>query len=186
MKQVVETIDRMIDKKLLPVHCNILCKIVSFEKDKMRADVQPQIQAVNADGTFSDFGIIPGIPVQFIISGDYYIRPDYKKDDLVNVSFYKYQIDDILDGAKGIDNLMEYSMEAASVTGGVVSNSFTAPDNFAIDGLLIGALDDSTFININTDGLTINTTKKVTLKATGGVEITGAVNINNGNFEVLE
>jgi hypothetical protein len=114
-------------------------RIESFDSRKMRADVQPLLE-YTASGASSGtkFAVIGDIPVQFLFSGGYYIRPHYSKGDMVWISYSTFSIESALNN--GYDNTSgsHFSRESASVSQGIASENWTAPDAFSDSGLLIG------------------------------------------------
>jgi len=132
------------------IQIGIPAVIDSFDKSAMRANVKFYLQTEDREGNATDYPIVPNIPVQFLYSGGFYIRPDYQPGDNVWVTFATFDISDALD-----ENTMPesglFGMHNASVAGGIASNKFTAPASFSNDGLLIG-MGDNTYIQFDASG----------------------------------
>jgi hypothetical protein len=135
-------------------------KIDKFNKQKMRADVQPLFYSTSK-GVRTDHAIIPQAPVQFLYSGGFYVRPDYKKDDLVWLSYATFNIEnqlkDQFESTEGATN----HEHALSVVSGLALSNWQAPDEFSKDGLLIGHKDGGLWLQvtdseINGEGTKLN------------------------------
>jgi hypothetical protein len=141
------------------IQIGLPCKITKFDKEMMRADVQPFLkQSYTSDDdttTETQYPIIPNIPVMFINAGDYYIRPPYKIGDMVWVGFSSRNIDTSLDEYSRVEAEALFSMENACVLGSIVSNKFTPPTEFTTeDGLIIGEKNGNSYIVFEADNVT--------------------------------
>ncbi len=180
-RKTVNTINRMIDRKLLKVYGSMICRIVNFDHQAMRADVQPLMGCVNQDGSVTPFGIIGGIPVEFIFAGGFYIRPDYQSGDLVSVKFYKYDNIEPLQGNNGRDDSLPFNPTNASVTGGIAPTGWTPPAEFSKAGLLIGEKTGNSYMQFTASGIKmIFGTTTITFSASGM-----AVNENGTNYDFI-
>ncbi len=141
------------------IQIGLPCKITKFDKEKMRADVQPYLKQSYTDDTGvtteTQYPIIPDVPVMFILSGNYYIRPEYKPNDMVWVGFSSRNIDTSLDEYSRAETEALFSMENACVLGSIVSNKFTPPAEFSTEeGLIIGEKNGNSYIVFEADNVT--------------------------------
>jgi hypothetical protein len=155
------------------IYQGMIGKIESFDGKKMRADVTLQLQTETDSGDLVDFGKIAEVPVGFIFGGGgYYIRPYYKKDDLVWVTFSSRAIRDALNGDLLPESKDKNDLSFAMVSHGLTPENFTAPTSFDNNGLLIGK--DDAFISIIDDVFKIeNASGDIELKSSGQVAING-------------
>ncbi|MEW6525092.1 MAG: Gp138 family membrane-puncturing spike protein [Spirochaetota bacterium] len=139
-------------------------RIESHNLATMRADVTPLLY-FTPQGTTSprNFTVIANVPVLFIWAGGYYIRPEYKRGDLVWLSFATFDISKGLSGqADAADGAM-FRRESAAVVGGIAKNSWQKPSDITKPGLLVGHKDGNVLLQI--------TDSKIIIK--GDIEITG-------------
>lgn len=146
---MIELFNRFWDKRSRDIIIGCIGLIETFDNEKMRADVQPLLEyTASGSSSSTKFAVIGDIPVQFLFSGGYYIRPDYVKGDLVWISYATFSIESAL--IKSFDNTSEsiFSRENASVSHGIAAENWTAPGAFAKSGLLIGHRDGGVTLQI--------------------------------------
>ena len=162
-KTLVDAIFRHTEK----IEEGFIAEIVTFNKKTMRAEIKPLLEyTTEARGKSNKRTIetpnIPNVPCDIHYAGGFFIRPDYKKGDLVDCALKASNISKPLDsGIRADTGNNRYSLSYCTVTNGVIPKNFTFPtawDNE--DGLLIGK-DDSLLIQI-LDG-TIKTSIPVSL-----------------------
>ena len=73
-------------------------QIKKIDNEAMRADVKPLFKLKNSIGESTDFPVLVDLPVLFIYSDDFYIRPSYSVDDYVWIGFSTYDIENALKG----------------------------------------------------------------------------------------
>lgn len=155
-----------VEKALRGILIGCVASIDKHDLTTMRADVKPLIMFTPAGQTAqSDYAIIPDIPVLFIWAGGYYIRPEYKRGDLVWVTFATYDISPSLSGRNADGDGVVFPRESAAVVQGIAKRGWTAPSDISLPGLLLGHKDGAVLMHI-TDAA---------VKITGNVEITGDV-----------
>jgi len=175
-------LEEFVDRKISEIQQGMICKIDKFDKKKMKADVKPLYKETNEIDEEVDLPVIPDIPVMFIKCGDYYIRPDYKKDDLVWVGFATYDIEDALcEDEKSLSKKMN-NLENACVLGGIAKTDWQNPDNFDNDGLLIGHKDGTMYINLTDSNIDIKCSK-FSIDA-DNIEFKGNFKVNDTGLEI--
>jgi len=112
-------------------------KITKVDKKKMRADVKPLFKLKNALDEESDFPILVDLPILFVYSNGFYIRPDYAIDDHVWIGFSTHDIENALNDETRAASDTLFSQENACIISGFMNNK-TTESNFSKDGLLIG------------------------------------------------
>jgi len=164
-------IEEWILARLKQAQQGLVAKVVLFDKEAMRADVKPFLQD-KAGSELIDWPTLPKIPVQMLIAGDFYIRPDYQPGDLVWVTFATHDIDDSLGEKQLPKSVKTFDLASACVVGGVTPDGWTPPTEFgAEDGLLIGHKDGDAYLKFESDKATaVFGTKKVEM-SNGGVRV---------------
>jgi len=152
-RALVELFNKFWEKRSRDIVVGCIGRIESFDKVKMRTDVQPLLEyKASGETTATKFAVIGDVPVQFLWAGGYYIRPDYKKGDLVWVTYSTFSIE------AGLSNMFDdvstgtFSRENASVVAGVAKENWSAPDSFESAGLLVGC-EGGAVIRIDGDNI---------------------------------
>lgn len=146
MNFLADTLNAWLDDRLGQVEMSFLAKIVTFDKEKMQATIRPQLYSNVQDGvedakTVMNTPDVNNVPVEMIYAGDgCFIRPEYKKGDLVSVSCYASPIDEVVVGkARANSKKNRFSFSSCTVRFGVLQSGATVPTAFAAkSGLLIG------------------------------------------------
>ena len=99
MSQFVDFLDDLLHDRLSDIEIGMVGRIESFDKKKMRADVTPLLKRKSGKQVI-EYAQLKDIPVNFIMAGDYYIRPEYKRGDLVHLAFATHDIEDGLKARK--------------------------------------------------------------------------------------
>lgn len=142
------------------IQLGLVCKIKKYDKQKMRANVEPVIQRKNELDETVDYPILVDVPVAFLYSGGYYIRPDYQTDDLVWVTFSTFDTEYALKEEKRPESETIFNMENACVQNGITKKDFSDVSDFSNSGLLIGH-KDGLMIQVDTDKLYIKNASKI-------------------------
>lgn len=146
MNFFADILNAWLDDRLGQVEMSFLAKIVTFDKEKMQATIRPQLYSNAQDGvddpkTVMNTPDINNVPVEMIYAGDgCFIRPEYKKNDLVSVSCYASPIDEVVVGkARANSKKNRFSFSSCTVRFGVLQSGQIVPAAFAgKSGLLIG------------------------------------------------
>jgi len=200
MSSLNNLIYNIVEDYLDNIQLGLPCRIEKFDKEKMRADIQPYLKDKNyniEDSEEVEYPIITDIPVCVTQLGNYYIRPDYKKDDLVWVTFSSNDIYDALEKQKRLKSPSSFLLHNACVVGGILSNKDTAPTEFSNeDGLLIGHKDGNSYVVFADNNITFkfdggSTTyklekNKLTDNYNNTIEFSSTSVKINSNFEVSQ
>ena len=145
----------MIEDKMQNIYQGAVGRIESFDTQTMRADVEILLQTrANIDSDeVKDIGIIGDIPVNYIHFGDYYIRPEYKKDDLVWVGFSSFDFDASLDLTTQPNDTSFSDITNCVVISGLAKKNFSAPNSFSESGLIVGYKE--TYLQVNENDIKI-------------------------------
>lgn len=161
----------LINKELQKVEVAFIAKIILFDKVQMLATIRPQLKAITEETGIkidSDTIDIHDVPCEFIFAGNAYIRPEYKKDDLVKVSCYASSIQQPIESGKRTDILFNrFQLNYCTVTAGIKPDKFTLPASFGVEsGLLIG---------LGTKFIVFEATK---IRVEGAFDVQGDLNVS--------
>lgn len=178
MSEFTEMLEQKIEDEVVRAQQSMVCKIVEFDKETMRATVQPLL-AEKAVGEAAPVALplLPNIPVNFLFAGGFYIRPHYAVDDMVTVTFSTHDIDESLEGTTKEVSEKVLDLANATVTGGVAPTGWSHPAEFeSEDGLLIGHEDGDAYLKFEDSVVTaIFGTKKVEWSNSGMRFFNGAL-----------
>ena len=93
MSNAVKFFDGLIGETLEGIHTCMLAKINKFDHKKMKAEVVPLHKRRLVDGRTKEYPLLLEVPVAFFYANGFFIRPPYKKGDLVVVIFAESEID---------------------------------------------------------------------------------------------
>ena len=143
-------------------HVAMLCKIVSFDPQKMKASVQPMQKGLP---------MIEHVPVALQKAGPFFIRVPFERDDIVVVVFADTIIDrQVNTGADAKEEGdRKHDLSDAIVVGGISPFNSPLP---AEAGLVIAKKDLSAKIVIQPNGnIIVETNSNVNIDADGNVNI---------------
>ena len=126
----------------------MLGRIETFDASKMKANVVLLVK--NKDGNKP---MLIEVPVSFIKAGPFFIRPPYKKGDIVLVVFADEDIDNVLlsGDISEPNSTRKHSLDDAIVVGGIMPFTQALP-NEHIEDLVIAKDDFTTKIVVKEDG----------------------------------
>ena len=182
MSEFIEFLEDYLHERLSDIDIGMIGRIETFDSKKMRADVIPLLKKKSGDQEV-EYSILRDVPVIFLYSGGFYIRPFYKKGDLVHISFSTHDIEKALRDDKPTASQRIFSAENAFITGGIAKTGWKPPGDFSKDGLLIGHENGKVFSQYKETELTHRAgagNNKTTIKMTDSI-----VDINDGVFTVL-
>ncbi len=129
---------------------SVIGRIEKFDGEKMRADVLPLLY-IEKETEKVPFSVVPSVPVQFLYAGGYYIRPEYKKGDLVWLSYATFPIENQLKNKSESTDTMTNPGNSLSVVQGLAPSTFSAPAEFAEPGMIIGHESGNAYLAFGTD-----------------------------------
>ncbi len=174
-QEMIRLLEDLLDSRLRAVLVGCIARIEKHDLATMRADVKPLLRfTATGETKASEYAVIPGIPVQFIFAGGFFIRPEYKAGDLVWVSFSTHDIGSGLYGEIDSDDGAIFSKESAAVVSGIAPTKWEAPADISEPGLLIGHADGATLIQLTADKIKI----KGPVEITGDVKVTGEMGVS--------
>lgn len=152
---LAELIDKAIDSKIKQIPQTLVCKIETFDKEKLRAKVQPLYNSV-FNGQEIPYPVLSNIPVLCpVLGNDVSIRPDYKKGDLVLVVCSTFNFDQQMRGQKSAESEGMFGKENAVLIGGLAKTGWTNPEKYSEDGIILNYKNQYSLI-INDQGITVS------------------------------
>ncbi len=152
MSGFIEFLEDYLHDRLSDIDIGMIGRIEAFDSQKMRADVIPLLKKKSGDKEV-EYSMLKDVPVNFLYSGGFYIKPAYEKGDLVHISFSTHDIEKALKDDKPLASDRIFSSENAFVIGGIAKTDWEKPKNFEKDGLLIGHKDGGVFTRYTKDEL---------------------------------
>ncbi len=195
MSDFTDFLDDFLNERLSDIDIGMVGRIEVFDSQKMRADVIPLMKK-KSNEEILEYSMLKDIPVNFLLSGDYYIRPEYKQGDLVHIAFSTHDIEEALRDKKPLESKRIFSSENAFIVGGVSKTNWTPPEEFSEPGLLIGHKDGRSYTQYLSDKMIHKFDGKEDLKemeiSGTGIKMLGneikitdsGVDINNGALTV--
>lgn len=176
MSQFVDFLEDMFHDRLGDIDITMIGKIEKFDKEAMRADVTPMMKRKSGEKEI-EYSVLKDIPVNFILAGDYYIRPEYKAGDLVQLAFSTHDIAEALKDKKPLASDKIFSSENAFVVGGVAKTGWSAPKEFSESGMLIGHKEGGAIMQYTPDKIIMKFGEQnsIEFSATGMKVIMGGV-----------
>ena len=117
-------------EKAKEINLGMICEIVSYNKNKMEADIKPLLQ-LDDEGTKKDYPIISKAKVQFLqLPKDLYFRPDYKSGDIVWVTFSTFDMSKAYNKVKSVESERLFGLENASVVQRVPGTTQSSIDSY--------------------------------------------------------
>lgn len=159
MSEIIDFMDGLLDDTMQNLNTCTLCKIERYDPVKMKADVIPLVKIKEKDGSITEPEKLIEVPVSLIKAGPFYIRPPYKKGDIVIVIFADSDIENVLfTGEKELPNRKEmHGLDNAMVLSGIVPFNKELTAQHANDLLITNE----------------SLTTKVVLKENGDIHIKG-------------
>ena len=130
MSEFTNFFEALLQDRLNDIKISMIGKIESFDKEKMRADVTPLLKKKSRDQEV-EYTVLKQIPVTFLAAGDFYIRPEYKPGDLVQIVFSTNDIAESLNARKPLESKKIFTPENAFIIGGVAKTGWKHPAEFS-------------------------------------------------------
>jgi hypothetical protein len=134
----IEFIEKFINRKLRYVQTGLVGKIEKFDTTKWRADVKPLMKYKNAYGVETEYPVLINIPVIVHKQGDYFIKPNYVKGDLVWVGFSTFDIENPVQEYTRAESEKTHMLHNACVLGAIVKENYSATTAQKESGLVMG------------------------------------------------
>ena len=134
----ISFMEKFTDKKLRNVRGGMVCKIEKFDATKFRADVKPLMKFKNAYDIEKEYPVLSNLPVIVYKQGDYFIKPNYKKGDLVWVGFSAFDMYDPLMEYTRAESIKIHELHNACVLGTIVKENYVATSAMQMAGLVMG------------------------------------------------
>jgi hypothetical protein len=131
-------LEKYVDMKLSQIQVGLICKIDKFDMTKFRADVQPLLKYKNAYDEETTYPIIPDIPVLVYKQGDYFIKPNYVRGDLVWVGFSTFDIENALREYTRAQSEKKFELHNACVLGAIAKENYSATSAMQESGFVFG------------------------------------------------
>lgn len=179
MDEVNDFMDNLAGGIVNGINACMLGKIESIDLESMKADILPMARVQAKDGSVEDMALLIEVPVSFIKSGPFYIRPPYKAGDIVVVVFADSDTENILLSGEvsNPNSERKHSLDDAIVIGSIMP--FTEKTTSEHLGDLVITNDDlSTKLVLKEDGEIIIKASKVLLgddEASEGVPLGNAL-----------
>ncbi len=192
MSELTNFLQDLLHDKMNDIKISMVGKIEAFDKEKMRADVTPLLKKKVGDVEV-EYTLLKQVPVTFLLAGDYYIRPEYKQGDLVQILFSTNDIAQALNANKAVESKKIFTPENAFIIGGIAKTGWTHPSEFSDkEGLIIGHKDGQAYtqycdknILFMLEGVEMKVTKETIEMAGNTIKLTSSgVDINNGALTV--
>ena len=162
MSEFSEMMNEILGEELTNTHVAMLCRIISFDSQQMKASIQPMQKGLP---------IIDNVPVALQKAGPFFIRVPFEKGDIVVAVFADKGIDAQINTGEDAEETGErkHDLGDAIVVGGITPFNSPLPVE---DGLVIAKNDLSAKIVIQGNN-------NIVIQTSGVVNITGAqINLN--------
>lgn len=175
-ENTIEFLNRFIGDRLEAILIGAVCSIERFDREKCVADVQPLILQTLPDNSVKDLPLLCNIRCGLIGCGDYLIRPDYKKNDLVWVTFATYDIYAGLKGAKADAEGGLFAWQNACVVCSMPRTGALLPESLSDkEGLLIAHVGGGAIEQVLSDKIVFHFGDEKTTLSAAGIASTGEI-----------
>ena len=147
----------MIDREIADLHVALPAKIVKYNAEEMRADIQLLAKQELGEEEV-EMPLILEVPVSHFKAGSFIIRPAYSKGDVVQVLFNERAIDNLLvsNRPESVEFKRKHSFDDATIIGGLKTERESD----------YPSANQEDFLIYNTE-----TEEKITIKKAGGIEL---------------
>jgi len=135
----IDFLEKFINLKTRYIQKGLVCTIEKFDSTKFRANVKPLMKYKNAYGIETEYPILTEIPVIVQKQGDYFIKPNYVKGDLVWVGFSTFDILNSLQNYTRAESIKTHELHNACVLGTIVKENYAATTAEKESGLVLGS-----------------------------------------------
>ncbi|RHX86044.1 Gp138 family membrane-puncturing spike protein [Leptospira stimsonii] len=150
-----EVILASMKKSLSKIQVGLPGIIDSFNSNEMTANVKIPFKQKDGSGEEKKFPMLSNIRVGALWSGDFYMKPDYKRGDTVWISFSTHDISDAVRGVSSLVSDSLFDLQSACVVCGYKSDSDLPAVTANLPGLVIGNKEGKSFIQFDDDTIKI-------------------------------
>ena len=170
MNKLAELMSEKVDFELSAVWIGLLGEVVSFSKSKSEVEVQPLIK-LKKQKSYTRLPVIK-CPVGLSLGNGFFLIPDYKKGDIVELKGNIYPIDNQLKGQVEVAENFKFKLSNCTIIGCHVKRPKLILPNVIKDGVVI-AHEDGDYFQLKKDEINFKT-KDFTIE--GDVKIKGKLN----------
>lgn len=169
MNKFAELMNEKVDFELSAIWIGLLGEVVSFSKSKSEVDVQPLIK-LKKKKSYTRLPVIK-CPVGLSLGNGFFLIPDYKKGDIVELKGNIYPIDNQLKGQVEVAENFKFKLSNCTIIKSHVKRPKLISPNLIKDGVVIAHEDGDYFqlkkdeINFKTKDFTIESGIQSTQKA---------------------
>jgi len=150
-EKLIKILISSMEKLMTTVEVSFVARIVSYDKISMTAEITPLLktETIDKDGStvVTESQNIKDVRVERMPG----IRPIYTAGDLVKVIISASPIDGPIENDRPVDTLKhKFKLNFCTITGRVHPKTFTAPDQYSNDGLILND-DPNFYINFKSD-----------------------------------
>lgn len=176
INELIELLNDYFYSRMKDVLIGAIARIEKHDISKMRADITLLLAYTpRGEQTMRNYAVVPNVPVMFLWAGGYYIRPEYKRGDLVWVTFATHDIVKGLSGASDDTGGAIFRRESMAVVCGLAKTNWPIPASFDKEGLLIGHKDGNVLMQVTASKICI----LGDIEIDGNVLATGEVTAKN-------
>jgi len=141
-----------IKKIMSQVEISFVAKIISYDNQKMTAEISPLLKKDTQENATAPIVSTPVPNIKDVrIERSPGMRPDYKAGDLVKVVVSANPIDEAIETGLPINiGQHMFNLSFCTITGRVNPKTFTAPSHYSNAGLILSE-DPNFYINFKTD-----------------------------------
>ncbi len=168
-QELAQLLDDYFEDRISQIMIGCIGQIESFDSSKMTGTVSPLLR----DNTQKNFSPVPNVKALYLYVNGFYIKPDYKKEDLVWLSFSTFDIDRSLRGERSDVTGKIFSIENCVIVSSLNQTNQALPDSFQEDGLLMGK--GKNYLQVKEDSFVFRFGDQKTIIDSSGIQTEGEV-----------
>jgi len=130
-------LNELVHRGMEAIEVGFIASVQSFDSLKMRGVIRPLIKKENYFESI-DIADIENVPAEFFYAGGYFVRPEYKKGDLVAVTAYASTVLPAIDSGVRVNVLNErFSLSNCTIRNGVAPKT-VSESSFSKSGMVMG------------------------------------------------
>ncbi len=154
MNQLAELINEKFEFELSTVWIGLLAEVVSFSKSKSEVEVQPLLK-LKKQKSYTRLPVIK-CPVGLSLGNGYFLIPDYKKGDIVELKGNIFPIDNQLKGQVEVAENFKFKLSNCTIIGSHVKRPKMILPRIIKDGVVI-AHEDGDYFQLKKDEINFKT-----------------------------